>query len=65
MSTTIQRVLGQRYAGQNHEETITLFRSIKQLSREDADTIANRVIKIFKMKNMAEYEERLVHQVEA
>lgn len=57
--------LGQRHAGQNHEDAITLFRSIKQLNREDIDTIANRVIKILKMKNMAEYEERLVHQTEA
>jgi uncharacterized protein (UPF0332 family) len=57
--------LGQRHAGQNHEDAITLFRSIKQLNREDIDTITNRVIKILKMKNMAEYEERLVHQTEA
>lgn len=57
--------LGQRHAGQSHEDAITLFRSIKQLNRKDIDTIANRVIKILKMKNMAEYEERLVHQTEA
>lgn len=57
--------LGQRHAGQNHEDAIILFRSIKQLNREDIDTIANRVIKILKMKNMAEYEERLVQQKEA
>jgi len=57
--------LGQRHAGQNHEDAITLFRGIKQFDREDMDTIANRVIKILKMKNMAEYEERLVHQTEA
>jgi uncharacterized protein (UPF0332 family) len=57
--------LGQRHAGQNHEDAITLFRGIKQLNREDIDSIANRVIKILKMKNMAEYEERLVHQTEA
>lgn len=57
--------LGQRHAGQNHEDALMLFRSIKQLTREDIDTIANRVIKILKMKNIAEYEERLVHQREA
>ena len=57
--------LGQRHAGQNHEDAITLFRNIKQLPREDIDAIANRIIKILKMKNMAEYEERLVHQTEA
>lgn len=57
--------LGQRHAGQNHEDAITLFRNIKQLSREDIDTIANRVMKIIKMKNIAEYEERLIHQAEA
>lgn len=57
--------LGQRHAGQNHEDAINLFRSIKQIPREDIDTIVNRVAKILKMKNMAEYEERLVHQTEA
>jgi HEPN domain-containing protein len=57
--------LGQRHAGQNHEDAIVLFRSIKQFSREDIDTISNRVIKILKMKNMAEYEERLIRQAEA
>lgn len=57
--------LGQRHAGQNHEDALVLFRSIKQLSQEDIDTIANRVIKILKRKNMAEYEERLVRQSEA
>ncbi|MFH0763298.1 MAG: HEPN domain-containing protein [Candidatus Omnitrophota bacterium] len=57
--------LGQRHAGQNHEDAVVLFRSIRQLSREDIDNIANRVIKILRMKNMAEYEERLVRQIEA
>jgi len=57
--------LGQRHAGQNHEDAITLFRGIRQLSREDIDSIASRVAKILKMKNMAEYEERLVRQTEA
>lgn len=57
--------LGQRHAGQNHEDAIALFRSLKQLSREDSDAITSRIIRILKMKNMAEYEERLVHQTEA
>lgn len=57
--------LGQRHAGQNHEDAITLFKNIQQLDREDINSIANRVIRILKMKNMAEYEERLVHQAEA
>lgn len=57
--------LGQRHAGQNHEDAIILFRSIRQLDREDTDSMVNRVTKILKMKNMAEYEERLVHQTEA
>ncbi|MFA5063675.1 MAG: HEPN domain-containing protein [Candidatus Omnitrophota bacterium] len=57
--------LGQRHAGQNHEDAITLFKNIKQLDRENIDNIANRVIRILKMKNMAEYEERLVRQTEA
>jgi len=57
--------LGQRHAGQDHEDAIMLFRNIKQLNRIDINGIANRIIKILKMKNMAEYEERLVHQTEA
>lgn len=57
--------LGQRHAGQNHDDAIVLFKNIKQLDREDVDSIVNKVIKILKMKNMAEYEERLVHQTEA
>ncbi|MFH1440772.1 MAG: HEPN domain-containing protein [Candidatus Omnitrophota bacterium] len=57
--------LGQRHAGQSHEDAVNLFKSIKQLNREDINVIATRVIKILKMKNMAEYEERLVHQSEA
>ena len=57
--------LGQRHAGQSHEDAITLFRSIKQITREDIDSLANRAIKLLRLKNMAEYEERLVHQAEA
>lgn len=57
--------LGQRHAGQNHEEVIDLFRSIKKLSRQDMDNIANKVLRILRMKNIAEYEERLVYQKEA
>jgi HEPN domain-containing protein len=57
--------LGQRHAGQNHDDAITLFRNIRQLSREDIDALVNRIIKILKMKNIAEYEERLLHQTEA
>jgi len=57
--------LGQRHAGQSHEDAVTLFRSIKQISREEIDALVNRAIKILRMKNMVEYEERLVHQTEA
>ena len=57
--------LGQRHAGQNHEDVISLFRSIRQLSNEDIDTISNKISKILKMKNIAEYEERLIKKAEA
>src|SRR3972149_9599671 len=50
--------LGQRHAGQNHEDVVSLFSSIRQLSNEDIDAIANKVVRILKMKNIAEYEER-------
>jgi len=55
--------LGKRYAGGNHNEAVTLFKTIK--SSQEMDINANRIARIVRIKNMAEYEERLVYKSEA
>ena len=55
--------LGKRSASEDHNDSVKLFRSVKA----DDDTVmnANRISRVLRMKNMAEYEERLVTQSEA
>jgi uncharacterized protein (UPF0332 family) len=56
--------LGKRFAGESHDDAVKLFRTI----RHDDDKInenANRFLRIIRIKNMAEYEERLVYRTEA
>ena len=55
--------LGKRHAGENHEEVVNLFMTIKS-NGEEIKTNANRIPRILRIKNMAEYEERLVYQPE-
>lgn len=55
--------LGKRYSGEDHSAAVNLFKTIKQ--NETINTNANRIIKIPRIKNMAEYEERLVYKTEA
>ncbi len=55
--------LGKRHSGENHNQAATLFKTIKK--SEDINTNANRIVRILRMKNMAEYEERLVYKSEA
>ena len=55
--------LGKRHSGENHNDAAGLFKSIKD--DEDTSANANRIIRVLRMKNMAEYEERLVHRSEA
>jgi len=55
--------LGKRYAGGSHNEAVTLFKTIK--SSQEMDINANRIVRIMRIKNMAEYEERLVSKYEA
>ncbi|OGX34490.1 MAG: hypothetical protein A3C36_03410 [Omnitrophica WOR_2 bacterium RIFCSPHIGHO2_02_FULL_52_10] len=55
--------LGKRHSGENHNEAAVLFRSIK--NSDEFDTNTNRILRILRMKNMAEYEERLVNRSEA
>ncbi len=56
-------LLGKRNAGENHNDTVTLFKTIK--SDESINTNANRILRVLRVKNMAEYEERLVYRSEA
>ncbi|MDP8212094.1 MAG: HEPN domain-containing protein [Candidatus Zapsychrus exili] len=55
--------LGKRHSGENHNEAAVLFKRIKKA--DDFNTNANRIVRILRMKNMAEYEERLVYKSEA
>ena len=55
--------LGKRHAGENHEEVVNLFRTIKN-GNEEIKANANRILRILGVKNMAEYEERLVYKPE-
>ena len=55
--------LGKRNSSENHNDVAGLFKSIKD--DEDTNANANRIIRVLRMKNMAEYEERLVSRSEA
>jgi uncharacterized protein (UPF0332 family) len=56
--------LGNRHAGESHEDAVNLFKTIKGGGKE-INTNANRILRILRIKNMAEYEERLVYRPEA
>ena len=56
--------LGKRHAGESHNDAVNLFKTIKA-GDELVNTNANRLIRILSIKNMAEYEERLVYKSEA
>jgi uncharacterized protein (UPF0332 family) len=55
--------LGKRHAGENHNDAIALFKTIKY--GKEINTNANRIARILHIKNMAEYEERLIFKPEA
>ncbi|MFC2061102.1 HEPN domain-containing protein [Elusimicrobiota bacterium] len=54
--------LGKRHSGDNHGDAVRLFKTIK--SGKAIDINANRITRILRLKNMAEYEERLVYKTE-
>jgi len=56
--------LGKRHAGEDHDEVVNLFRTIKD-GNEEIKNNANRILRILRIKNMAEYEERLMYRPEA
>ena len=55
--------LGKRHSGEDHNSAAKLFQSIRD--DEEVNANANRMIRILRIKNMAEYEERLVRRAEA
>jgi uncharacterized protein (UPF0332 family) len=56
--------LGKRHAGDNHDDAVNLFTAIKG-GNEEIQANSNRILRILRIKNMAEYEERLVYGPEA
>ncbi len=46
--------LGKRHAGEKHEEVVNLFITIKS-DNEEIKNNANRILRILRIKNMAEY----------
>jgi len=56
--------LGQRHSGESHADAVMLFNTIG-LKKEELNPNARRISRIMGVKNMAEYEERLVYQSEA
>ncbi|NQT23261.1 MAG: HEPN domain-containing protein [Candidatus Omnitrophica bacterium] len=56
--------LGRRHAGESHNDAITLFKAIKDKD-EELNTNVNRISRILRIKNMAEYEERLIYRSES
>src|SRR3989338_11108260 len=55
--------LGKRHSGEDHNDAARLFKSIRE--DEEINTNASRIIRILRVKNMAEYEDRLVRRQEA
>jgi len=55
--------LGKRHAGKDHSSAVTIFKTIG--SSEDINKNANRISRILNIKNIAEYEERLIYRTEA
>jgi uncharacterized protein (UPF0332 family) len=56
--------LGKRNAGESHDGAVSLFKTVKT-DDEELNTNANRLSRILSIKNMAEYEDRLVFRGEA
>ena len=54
-----------RHTGEKHEEVAELIKTIKGIKHDEAKALGDRIVKILRMKNMAEYEERSVKPKEA
>ena len=56
--------LGRRYAGEDHGNAVKLLMTVNP-NDEQIKMNANRFIRIIRIKNMAEYEDRLIFKSEA
>lgn len=56
--------LGKRYAGERHDGVIELFRSLP-VDSEALDKNSMRLSRIISIKNLAEYDDRLLHEDDA
>jgi len=54
-----------RHAGYNHEDGVKFIYGINTLNRDILETIGAKAMKVIKLKNMAEYEERIMKPKEA
>ncbi|MBN2753224.1 MAG: HEPN domain-containing protein [Candidatus Goldbacteria bacterium] len=57
--------LQKRHTGLRHDDAVRLLESIKDIPNVEIKEAGKRLKKIISMKNMAEYEERLIKQKEA
>lgn len=57
--------LGKRFAGEKHEDVVNLVKTLPDMKAVEIADICDRILSLLKMKNMAEYEERLVKEKEA
>lgn len=54
-----------RHTGEKHEEVVELIKTIKEIKYDRIKALGDKIVKILRMKNMAEYEERSVKPKEA
>jgi HEPN domain-containing protein len=52
--------LGLRHSGERHEDAVKLINMVNGIGQETADRVSKKYIAALRVKNMAEYEERLV-----
>lgn len=57
--------LQKRHTGLRHDDAVRLLESIKDIPNVEIKEAGKRLKKIISMKNVAEYEERLIKQKEA
>ncbi|MFH1453589.1 MAG: hypothetical protein ABIH00_06385 [Armatimonadota bacterium] len=56
--------MGKRHAGENHNDAAKFFKTI-ETEDDEINTNAARIVRVLRIKNMVEYEERLVYRSEA
>ncbi|MCE5300077.1 MAG: HEPN domain-containing protein [Spirochaetia bacterium] len=54
-----------RHAGERHEDAAALIDNIQDIAKPEREYLRNRLLKLLRMKNMAEYEERQIKIREA